>query len=93
MGVEVDNGAGSNQREHVGFEAAHHSLGVAWSPLGRHFRVPVQRNAFKGAAFDQSVRPGLVLGSFGVNSIRQHSLHLQAFAARIGEANDRVVAE
>jgi hypothetical protein len=50
-------------------------------------------NAFKGAAFDQSVRLGLVLGSYRVNAIRQHSLDLQALAARIREANDGIVAE
>ncbi|MCY1430753.1 hypothetical protein D9M71_467060 [compost metagenome] len=93
MGVEVDNGASADQREYVGFEAAHHSLGVAWCPLGRHFRVPVQRNAFKGSAFDHGFRLGLVLGLYGINAIRQHSLDLQALAARIGEANDGVVAE
>ncbi|MNX98610.1 hypothetical protein D3C86_1310270 [compost metagenome] len=93
MSVEVDNGAGADQRENVGFEAAHHSLGVAWCPLGRHFRVPVQRNAFKGSAFDHGFRLGLVLGLYGINAIRQHSLDLQALAARIGEANDGVVAE
>ncbi|MNC38127.1 hypothetical protein D3C75_867180 [compost metagenome] len=93
MGVEVDNGAGADQREHVGFEATHHSLGMAWCPLGRHFRMPVERNAFKGSAFDYGFRLGLVLGLYRINAIRQHSLNFQALAARIGEANDGVVAE
>ncbi|MNI92576.1 hypothetical protein D3C73_1503900 [compost metagenome] len=55
--------------------------------------MPAEGNAFKGAAFDQSVRLGLGLGSYGVNAIGQHSLDLQALTARIGEANDGVVAE
>lgn len=88
MGVEIHNGACADQREYVGFEAAHHRLGVARCPLGRHFRVPVQRNASKGSAFDYSFRFGLVLGFYGINAIRQHSLDFQALAARIGDAND-----
>ncbi len=55
--------------------------------------MPVERNAFKGSAFDYGFRLGLVLGFYGINAIRQHSLDVQALAARIGEANDGVVAE
>ena len=33
------------------------------------------------------------LGSYRFNAIRQHSLDLQALAAHIGKANDRVVTE
>ena len=77
----------------MGFEAAHHSLGVAWCPLGRHFRVPVQGCVLKGSASDGGLRLGLVFGLDGVDAFRQHPLDLQPLLERIGEVDHGLAAK
>ncbi|MNC48341.1 hypothetical protein D3C75_974480 [compost metagenome] len=76
MGVQIDNGASTDQREDMGFEAAQNRLGVARCPFGRHRFVPFQCSAFKGSAFDCGLRLGLVFGLYGIDAFRQHPLDL-----------------
>ncbi|MNP46783.1 hypothetical protein D3C76_1408050 [compost metagenome] len=55
--------------------------------------MPVQRNAFKGSAFDHGFRLGLVLGLYRVYAVREHLFDLKALTACIGEPYNGVTAE
>lgn len=81
VGVQLNDCSGTDQREYVSLQTAEHCLGVAGRSLGHHARVPVERNAFKGAAVDHGLGLVLLLVLNGVYAVGELLLDLKALAA------------
>ncbi|MNV88590.1 hypothetical protein D3C71_1828080 [compost metagenome] len=93
VGVQLNDCPGTEQREYMSLQPAEYSLGVARRPLGHHPGIPIERNAFEGAAIDHGLHLGLLLGLNRVNAVGELLFKLEALVASVSQPDHRVIAE